>query len=200
MLHTLRERAEGVWTDLRWHMFVAVRGDTVLGVTSGTYLGSLNVGLVGYLAVEAAGRSHGLGPRLRRRLVEAFGKDARAIAHAKLAAVVGEVESDNPWLGYLVRHRRALALDFPYTQPEVRGDGGAVPLVLYWEPVGARPRTRLPAAQVRRLVYAMWRRGYRIARPLEDRRFRAMLTFLRGRRSVGARVVRSARRAARVHE
>ena len=200
MLHTLRERAEGVWADLRWHMLVAVRGRAVLGVASGTFIGSLNIGLVGYLAVEPQGRSRGLGPRLRGRLVEAFDKDARAIAHRKLGAVVGEVEADNPWLSYLVRYRRALALDIPYMQPAVRRIGGMVPLVLYWQPVSERPRSRLPVTMVRRLVYAVWRRGYRIARPLEDRRFRAILESLRGRRTVGRRSLPPPRRPLRPHE
>lgn len=200
MRYTLQERAAGVWTDLRWHLIAAVRGDEVVGAASGTYIGSLNVALVGYLAVEPAVRSRGLGPRLRRRLLEAFDRDARALVGRRLGAVIGEVEADNPWLRYLVRHRGALALDVPYLQPAVRSDEGMVALILYWEPVGRRPVTRLPATEVRKLLYAIWRRGYRVARPLADRRFRAMLASLDGRRSIGARRLPPARPTLRPHE
>jgi len=200
MLHTLRERAEGVWTDLRWHMLVGLRGGRVVGVASGTFIGGLNVGLVGYLAVEPQGRSRGWGPRLRRRLLEAFEKDARAIVRQRLGAVIGEVEADNPWLAHLVSRRKALALDIPYMQPAVRHTGGMVSLVLYWQPVGERPVSRLPVAQIRRLIYAVWRRGYRVARPVADRRFRTMLASLRGRRTVGCRALPPARPFKRPHE
>lgn len=200
MQYTLRERAAGVWTDLRWHLFAAIEGGEVIGAASGTYIGSLNVALIGYLAVEPKVRSNGLGPRLRRRLVAAFDADARSLVARRLGAVIGEVEADNPWLRYLVRHRRALALDVPYMQPAVRTDEGMVPLVLYWEPVGRRAVSRLPAGEVRRLLYAIWRRGYRVSRPLADRRFRAMLQALQGRRSVGARHLPPARRVLRPHE
>jgi hypothetical protein len=102
-----------------------------------------------------------------------------------LGAIVGEVREDNPWLRSLVR-RGALALDFPYYQPELDGKRALVPLVLYFEPCG-RARQRLIAAELRRLLYTMFRRAYRIARPLSRPAFQRMLRSLAHRRRLGQR-------------
>jgi len=48
-----------------------------------------------------------------------------------------------------------------------------------------RIRRRLPATVVRRLLYTVWRRVYRIARPMSDPAFRRMLRELSGRRWIG---------------
>jgi hypothetical protein len=99
--------------------------------------------------------------------------------------LVGEVRADNPWLRHLVAIERVIALDFPYRQPSLGGRAGAsVPLVLYYHPLTRRRRS-LPVGEVRRLLYALWRRPYRIGRPLSRPVFRRMLASLEGRRSVG---------------
>lgn len=184
----MREHEAGVWTDLAWHLVVAERGSALLGAATGSYLGSVNVGLIGYIAVANADRSRGLGPRLRRRLTEAFARDARRITSRPLAALVGEVESDNPWLRHLVRRQGVIPLDIPYYQPSLRGRRPPVALVLYYQPL-ARPRRSLPSGEVRRLLYALWRRPYRVPRPLGRPAFRRMLRALEGRRQVGARAL-----------
>lgn len=194
----LREREQGLWTDLNWHLFVALRGDTVIGAASGSYLGDVNVGVVGYVAVDAARRARGLGPRLRRALVRAFERDARDVIGTALAAVIGEVHVDNPWLRTLVARHHAIALDFPYFQPALHRTEPAVPLVMYYEPMGPRRRS-LPAGELRRLLYTMWRRAYRVPNPLANANFRRMLRSLKGRRLIGSRPpppgARRARRA-----
>ena len=43
----MRERRMGLWTDLAWHLLVAERDGEVLGAASGSYLGNVNVGIVG---------------------------------------------------------------------------------------------------------------------------------------------------------
>jgi hypothetical protein len=43
----------------------------------------------------------------------------------------------------------------------------------------------LPAAQIRKLLYSLWRRTYRIAQPLSDPAFRRMLADLEGRPFIG---------------
>jgi GNAT superfamily N-acetyltransferase len=199
MRNALRETQAGVLADLRWHMLVAEHHGKVIGAASGNYFGSLNVGIVGYLAVDPAVRAQGLGPRLRRRLRAAFETDARRIRKAQLAALVGEVEEDNPWLETLVRRHGALILDVPYVQPALRADEATVPLALYYEPLD-RPRRRIPAALARKLVFALWRRGYRVARPLSDARFRAMLRSLEGRQHVGSRPLGRSRARPSVRE
>ena len=198
-LRVLRERAAGVWTDFLWHMVVGERGRTLLGCATGSYLGSLNIGLVGYLAVRKGLRSGGLGPRLRERIREAFDVDARKLHGHGVDALVGEVEADNPWLGRLVRYYGAIPLDIPYYQPPVRPTEPEVPLVLYYQPL-RRNRTKLHVTEVRRLLYAIWRRAYRIAAPLEHRRFRKMLAALDGRRWIGAMELPTPRTVGPVHE
>jgi GNAT superfamily N-acetyltransferase len=183
---TLREGEHGLWTDMAWHLLVAERGGTVLGVASGTYLGNVNVGVVGYVAVTSAARSLGLGPRLRRRLRERFERDARRVREGALGAIVGEVHADNRWLKTLVRRHGAIALDFPFEQPAIAGTLKPVPLVLYYEPLD-RPRRSLEAAELRRLLFSLYRRAYRISRPLQRPPFRRMLKSLAGRRRIGQR-------------
>lgn len=186
-IQVLRERAQGLWTDLNWHLFVAERDGAVIGAASGSYLGNINVGVVGYVAVDAAARARGLGPRLRRALVRAFMRDARDVNGTELRAVVGEVHADNPWLRVLVSRHHAIALDFPYYQPALHRTEKGVPLVMYYEPIGARRRS-LPVGEVRRLLYTMWRRAYRVPSPLANANFRRMLRALNGRRRIGSRL------------
>ncbi len=187
-VQVLREREQGLWTDLNWHLFVALREGGVIGAASGSYLGNVNVGVIGYVAVDAAARAAGFGPRLRRALVRAFTRDARDVNGTTLRAVVGEVHADNPWLRVLVSRHHALALDFPYYQPALHRTEKGVPLVMYYEPIGARRRW-LSAGEVRRLLYTMWRRAYRVPSPLKDANFRRMLRALDGRRRIGPRVL-----------
>jgi GNAT superfamily N-acetyltransferase len=187
-VQVLREREQGLWTDLNWHLFVAQRSGVTIGAASGSYLGNVNVGVVGYVAVDARRRAKGLGPRLRRALVRAFERDARDVNGATLRAVVGEVHAGNPWLRVLVTRHHAIALDFPYYQPALRHTEKGVPLVMYYEPIGARRRF-LTVGELRRLLYTMWRRAYRVPSPLANANFRRMLRALRGRRRIGSRAL-----------
>lgn len=181
---SLREREAGLWSDSRWHLLIAEDRGEVIGVASGTYLGNINVGLVGYLAVSPQARGLGVGPKLRARLRTRFRQDARAIRGLQLEAVVGEVRRDNPWLRALIRSEKVLALDFKYFQPRLRPGERPVALVLYYEGV-ARQRQRLATATIRKILYSVWRRIYRVRRPLFQPAFRRMLRDLEGRKSVG---------------
>jgi hypothetical protein len=183
-VNTLREREAGLWTDLRWHLVVAELAGAVVGVATGTYLGNINTAVVGYIAVSRAARGTGVGPRLRARLRRLFHQDARQLSRKPLQAIIGEVRRDNPWLRTLIRRDRVLALDFAYRQPRLRPGAPSVPLVMYYEGFD-RVRHRLPAAQIRKLLYSLWRRTYRIAQPLSDPAFRRMLADLEGRPFIG---------------
>jgi N-acetylglutamate synthase-like GNAT family acetyltransferase len=181
---SLREREAGLWTDIQWHLLVAEVDGEVIGVAAGTYLGNVNTGVIGYLAIAPPDRHHGIGPRLRARLRALFQRDARRIRGLPLQAVFGEVRRDNPWLRTLARRNHVLALDINYLQPGLHQHEHPLPLVCYYESLD-RPRRRLPVPVVRRLLYTIWRRVYRIARPMSDPAFRRMLRDLSGRRWIG---------------
>ena len=181
---TLQERARNVWIDYAWHLFIAERGSRVVGLATGTYLGNVNVGVIGYLAIDSSVRATGLGSRLRLRLREAFRRDARRLIGRDLDAIVGEVSADNPWLASLARRPAVLVLDMPYFQPRLYAGDKASPFVLYYEAI-RRPKRWLPVSSLRKILYAIWRRAYRISRPLERPAFRLMLKSLEGRRRIG---------------
>lgn len=190
--NAMREREEKLWTDIVWHLLVARQGGRVVAAATGMYLGNVNTGVIGYIAVVPRARSYGLGPRMRAALRRRFDTDARRVHGAALDAIVGEVRDDNPWLRHLIGRAGAIALDFPYYQPSLGGTRKPVPLVLYYQPLrrGRGGRRAVSAALLRRLLYTIWRRGYRIARPMEYAEFRRMLQSLAGRRTIGSQPLR----------
>lgn len=180
------EKRLGLLTSYDFHLIAAVRPEEeVVAVVSGVYLGGVNTGFVTYLAVSEGYRQRRLGRRLRVALIEAFRADARALEWPEVAAVVGEVRLESPWLRRLVRDRAVLPLDLTYYHP---GEDPASPdaeWILYRQPI-ADDRPELPVGEVRQLLYAIWRRAYRVRWPLEREGFRAMLRELEGRTHVGA--------------
>lgn len=181
---TLRERARHVWTDFAWHLIIAERNHHVVGLATGTYIGNVNVGVIGYLAIDRSIRAGGLGTRLRVRLRNAFKRDARHLIGRELEAILGEVSATNPWLAALARRPSVLVLNIPYFQPRLYADDKPSPFVLYYESIG-RPRRWLAASELRRILYAIWRRAYRVSRPVERPAFKRMLKALEGRRRIG---------------
>jgi GNAT superfamily N-acetyltransferase len=182
--NALRERREGLWTDVNWHLLVAERNSELLAAASASYLGNVNAGIIGYIAVRPRARKLGLGPRMRAALRRKLEADARTSGHSALAALVGEVSRHNPWLRNLVRREGAIALDFPYYQPSLGTKHDPVPFVLYYQPLTSI-RKSLSASELRRLLYTIWRRSYRVARPLSHVAFRRMLRSISGRRRIG---------------
>jgi GNAT superfamily N-acetyltransferase len=187
-LGSLTARAAGYWADLLWHVIVVEQGRLLTGVVTGAYLTAINVGFVGYLAVDRALRAQGVGHRLRNRLLDVFQRDAWRRHHAAVHAIVGEIEPDNPWLVTLVRDHNAIALDLPYVQPPVRPGGDAVPLVLYYQPLGA-PRSTIPTVEVGALLYHIWRHAYQVVRPWQDPLFTEMLAAIADRDEIGGRTL-----------
>jgi GNAT superfamily N-acetyltransferase len=162
-----------------FHLFVAAdRPDRVLATVSGVYLAGINSGFITYLAVRQEARRRGLGQRVRRALVEAFREDARRSGHADLNWVLGEVRTDGHWLKSLVRNRGAIIFDLTYYHPGMLLES-APSYALYREPVGDNRRD-LPVDEVRRIIYAVWRRGYRVRYPLHRDTFQAMIEELGG--------------------
>ena len=193
-IDTLEERVQGLWTDTAWHLFVAERDGEVIGLCSGMYVGNVNIGVIGYLATTAATRGAGVGSRLRDRLRRAFRADALRLVHKRLEGILGEVSATNPWLARLSRDEHVLVLDVDYYQPRLHATDDASPFVLYYESMRG-VRRAIPAAELRRLLYAVWRRVYRVRRPLERSAFNAMLRSIEGRRRIGARPVPKERSA-----
>ena len=181
---SLLERQARLWTDLRWHLVVAETGSRGLRVATDWYLGNLNAGVIGYLGVARWARGLGLGPRLLGRFVSLFQRDARRVLRRPLQGVIGEIARDNPWLATLHKRNNVVALDFPYLQPSLWHSESPVPLVMYYESLD-RVRRGLPAQRVRQALYTIWRRIYRIRRPLADAAFRQMLDALADRTFVG---------------
>lgn len=183
---SLRERAGRVHADLAWHLLVAERDGEVVGFNSGTYIGSINLGMIGYLATGSEERARGTGSRLRNRLRSYFQRDALKLQGVPLDGILGEVSITNPWLKVLARRPHVLVLDFPYYQPSLTVGDEPSAFVLYLEQF-ERVRTRIPSSELRRLLFAVWRRVYRIGRPLDSPAFRAMMRNLETRRTVGRR-------------
>ena len=183
---SLTEKASGMLTDLSWHLLVAEYEGKVVGLASGTYLGNVNIGVVGYLAATSEVRSKGTGTRLRKSLRKRFELDAQRIAARPLDAILGEVSANNPWLRSLARRTEVLVLDFPYYQPRLYEDDVPSPFVLYYESMQGS-RESIPVDELRKILYTVWRRIYRISRPLDRGVFRTMLASLEHRDAVGRR-------------
>lgn len=181
---SLAERSAGLLTDIAWHLFVAEQDEDVVGLASGTYLGNVNLGVIGYLAMVPAVRARGIGTRLRARLRRQFERDARQTVDGPLAGVLGEVSVANPWLRTLASRESVLVLNFQYYQPSLYDGDKPSPFAFYYESL-LRVRSRVPVAELRRILFTIWRRIYRVSRPLEDPAFLAMMHSLGSRRSIG---------------
>jgi GNAT superfamily N-acetyltransferase len=181
----LAERRLGMFTTYNFHMVAAVQpGDErPAGVACGVYLGGVNAGFVMYLAVRREHRGRRIARLLRPGLIDAFRADARAGGHDDLAWVLGEVRMSSPWLRRLVRTRGAIPFDLRYFHPGM-SPGTSEPYALYRQPVADR-RRELPVVAVRRILYAIYRRAYRVRYPLQRESFVAMIEQLEGRETVG---------------
>lgn len=167
-----------------FHLLAARSGEEVVGVVGGVYLTDVNAGFITYLTVSPEHRGQELAPALRGSLVEIFRSDARRAGLGDLAWVVGEVRTDNNWLRRLVEAREVVVFDLDYFAPIASPRAGAPEYLLYRQLVGDVSPT-VPAHEVQRLLYAIFRRGYRIRYPLENASFRTMLAHLEGRKTVG---------------
>ena len=182
----IRERRLGLPATEPYHV-LAILSETGQGmaVAAGVYLSAVNAGLVTYLGVRPEYRERKLGRRIRRELVEALRADARHLGHSDLSWVVGEVRMDSPWLRRLVRERAAIPFDFTYYHPGVGPGRSDERWILYRQPLGDE-RTELPSVEVKRLVYDLWQRAYRVRWPLEHDGFSAMIDELEGKPVIGA--------------
>lgn len=184
LLSELEERRRGLPALGDYHVIALVDEDGLpVASAAGVYLEAVNACFITYLAVREDQRGRRLGRDLRAHLVDAVRAEARRKGKPDLAWTVGEVRSENRWLRTLVREGRAIPFDLPYFHPWLpkRAEGK---YVLYREPV-ADDRPELPAGEVAGLLYAIWRRAYRIRYPTQTDTFCYMLERLEGRETIG---------------
>ena len=185
LLSELQETRLGLPSDGGYHLVCFVDADDEpVAAAAGAYLAGVNAGFVAYLAVREDQRSRHLGRLVRDHLIDAFRAEARRRRGEDPAWMVGEVRRANRWLRTLVREGRAIPFALPYFHPwlPLKSEGK---YVLYREPV-ADPRPELPSAEVSCLLYAIWRRAYRIRYPLHSEVFRYMISKLEESETVGA--------------
>ena len=96
------------------------------------------------------------------------------------------MRTESPWLEHLIKDPAVLPLDLTYYHPGENPDDPDSEWVLYRQAVSDF-RASLPAIEVRQLLFAIWRRAYRVRWPLERDGFIAMLRELEGRGGVGRR-------------
>jgi GNAT superfamily N-acetyltransferase len=185
MLLELAERRHGMFSTYNYHLIIAQYDEAPepAGAIIGVYLGGVNAGFIMYLAVRPAYRGKRIARLLRPALIEAFRADARAAGHEDVAWILGEVRARSPWLRRLVRTRGAIPFDLDYYHPGM-SPGGPEHYILYRQPVADR-RLELPTALVRRILYAVYRRAYRVRYPLQRPGFAAMIEELKEKRVIG---------------
>ena len=185
ILSEIEERRRSLPAGGDHHLLVLLNpDDQPMAAAAGVYMQAVNAGFVTYLAVRSEERGRLLGRQVRGYLVEAFRADARRLSGKDLAWTVGEVRRESRWLRTLVRDGRAIPFELGYFHPWMsrRSEGR---YILYRETV-ADTRPALPPHEVANLLYAIWRRAYRIPYPLQSDTFCYMMDQLEGRESVRA--------------
>ncbi|WP_420129697.1 hypothetical protein [Longimicrobium sp.] len=185
LLSEIEERRRGMPSGGDAHLLAMVDDDgRAAAAAAGIYLEGVNAGFITYLAVRKDLRGKLLGRGLRGHLVNSIRAEARRKNGADPAWIVGEVRSGSPWLQTLVGAGQAIPFGFPYFHPwmQRRSEGR---YVLYREPL-ADTRAKLPAQEVVRLVYTIWRRAYRIRFPLQSETFCYMIERLQAAGTIGA--------------
>jgi GNAT superfamily N-acetyltransferase len=185
LLSEVEERRRGMPSGGDYHLLAMVDdAGRAAAAAAGIYLEGVNAGFITYLAVRQDLRGALLGRGLRRHLVDSIRDEARRKHGADPAWVVGEVRRGSPWLQTLVGAGKVIPFDFPYFHPWMsrRSEGR---YVLYREPL-ADARPVLEADEVVRLVYAIWRRAYRIRFPLQSETFCYMIDRIKSAGTIGA--------------
>lgn len=181
----LAEKRLGLLDPFGYHLLARIdEQGRVSAAAAGVYLAGVNAGFVTYLAVSPEFRGQRLGRVIRAHLVEEFRADAQRAGRKELGWVMGEVRIDSLWLRSLVRNGGAVPFDLTYYHPGMVPGVSADRYALYREPHGDRRRV-LPAVEVRQIIYAVWRRAYRVSYPLERGAFRSMIADLEAKETVG---------------
>lgn len=158
--------------------------DSVVATSTGVYLAGVNAGFITYLVVRQEDRNRRLGKRLRASLLESFKANAIAFGYDEVKWVLGEVRIDSPWLMTLVRDGAVIPFDIEYFHPGLQPGSSDQRYVLYREIFGDS-RKSIPSDEVARILYAIYRRAYRVRYPLERENFKSMIEQLEGRDEIG---------------
>lgn len=181
----IAEKRLELLTALDFHLLAMVdSAGEVRGTVSGLYLAGVNAGFISYLTVAPRFRGRRVAPALREGLIERFRDDARRDGRPELDWVIGEVRRDSRWLKRLLRRKGVLTFDLEYFHPGMDPERPHDPYVLYRQPV-ADGREKIPVQVVRRILYTIYRRAYRVRYPLERHGFQRMLEELEGKELVG---------------
>jgi len=181
----IAEKRLELLTALDFHLLVALSSEgEAMGTISGLYLEGVNAGFVTYLAVAPRFQGRRVAPALRTGLVQIFREDARRAGFPELDWVLGEVRRESRWLQRLLEKRGVHTFHLQYFHPGMTPGTPHDEYILYRQPVGDH-RPELPVPLVRRILYAIYRRGYRVRYPLQRPGFQHMLEELEGRETVG---------------
>jgi GNAT superfamily N-acetyltransferase len=168
-----------------FHLLAIVDGrGSVVATAAGVYLPGLNSGFITYLVVSRRKRGRKLGRHLRSALVDCFEANAEITGDGELRWVLGEVRRDSPWLMTLVRTGSVIPFDLEYFHPGSHPESSDERYVLYRE-VLSDSRERIPAVETARILYAIYRRAYRVRYPLERENFRTMIEQVEQREEIG---------------
>lgn len=158
--------------------------ESVIATAAGVYLAGVNAGFVTYLVVGREHRNRQLGRMLRAELVDRFRANSLAAEYDDLKWVLGEVRIDSPWLITLVKTGTVIPFDLEYFHPGLQPGTSERRYVLYREII-ADDRRSIPAGETAQVLFAIYRRAYRVRYPLERENFKSMIDQLQGREEVG---------------
>lgn len=172
-----------------YHMLIA-KGDSnseVVGVVTGYYISGLNMGFVNTLAVRKGDEGRGTGTRLREKLIEKFREDTRKNKRKRLDGVLGEVETNNPWLRRLALNPKIFPFDIRYIQPPLRQGQEGRELVLYLQ--SDKNPEKISKNRIIKILTDIYRDVYDIENPFEDNNFKEMLKSFENRRYISRKTI-----------
>ncbi|WP_216893470.1 hypothetical protein [Nocardia alni] len=190
MADYLHRKARGWYGRNNYHIVLGLSGDTAVAASVSDYLAAPNTGVIEFLLVAPAGRGGGTGRRLLAHTEALLDQDARRAGGRPLDAILAEMNdplatsalSDNldPVTRALIWHRWGYrGLDFPYVQPALSPDQGAVTnLILICKPLREDWFEAVPAAVVVLGVQEYLRWAMRIEEPRDCAEFRDMAAAL----------------------
>ncbi|GAA2961413.1 GNAT family N-acetyltransferase [Actinokineospora diospyrosa] len=188
MLDYLRRKEVGWYGPNSYHIVLAISGTVTVGCSVSDYLAEPNTGVIEFLLVTPQARRGGTGRALLAETERLLDNDARAGGHRQLAHVVAEINDpraptdvpDNldPAVRALIWGRWGYrGLDFPYTQPALSADQGAVTNLLLI--VKSFVPSQLTPDTVRLIVHEYLHWAMRINEPDRSSDYQRMAEHLR---------------------